>query len=135
MSLQPERPWDEESGKTPGGSNGGKWGLGCLGIVAAIIAMSVLSSTGDGDSGASDVEYEQMSARLGCHDFIERELKAPSTADYSGEETTGAYVTFTTTGAVDAENSFGAKIRANFVCIVESTDHDTWRLVSLSGIN
>jgi hypothetical protein len=38
------------------------------------------------------------------------------------------------TGAVDAQNSFGAMIRSNFTCSVR-LDGDTWYLTSLTGLN
>jgi len=37
------------------------------------------------------------------------------------------------TGNVDAENSFGAKLRMRFTCVVEDVG-DQWRLRSLTGL-
>lgn len=58
-------------------------------------------------------------ARAACTEWVEGNLKAPSTAEFTDVETTskgdGRYEV---TGSVDAENGFGAKLRVNFSCAV-----------------
>lgn len=52
-----------------------------------------------------------------CEDRVKERLKAPSTAKFDNEEATGSG-TWTVTGTVDSENSFGATLRASFQCTV-----------------
>lgn len=84
------------------------------------------------DFGAFDV----------CKGFVKERLKAPSTAKFrdfyqdDGEvqvdrNTDGTY---TVTSTVDAQNSFGAKLRSTFTCTVHPTGKDTWLLDDISII-
>lgn len=61
-----------------------------------------------------------------AQDAVKEELKAPSTAkfpwDYESYVTDNGDGTYTVTSYVDAENSFGAKIRSKFRCIVHNED-------------
>lgn len=77
-------------------------------------------TTDDGSSGSGDREYTSGSAVAACHDFIDKRLKAPATADYQWvPEVTGSGAgPWTVRGYVDSENSFGAKLRMNFDCTV-----------------
>lgn len=87
------------------------------------------SAVGDGvdkpdEAGAQDV----------CEQFVEARLKAPSTAEFSGNATvTEGGGLWTVTGDVDAENSFGAPIRTTYVCTVKPTDAggEDWELVNV----
>lgn len=108
-------------------------GLGCL-VIIAIVAVTFLVGAlgGDGDDGEDDGGGE-FGARAICEQFVEDRLKAPATADFSD---TTAFATggtsWTVEGAVDAENSFGAKIRNTYVCKVSYTGDDMWRLDDLT---
>lgn len=103
-------------------------------IVLACIVFGIYSSTrGGGSGGASPTDDPNSSAWYACQLFIKQNLKAPSTADferYSSSRvfkgTDGYHVTM----YVDAQNSFGAKIRSNFSCVVIKNGAD-WRLVDL----
>lgn len=59
-------------------------------------------------------------ARSACRDAVKGKLKAPATAKFSGETTTGSGQsgTYSVAGSVDSENSFGALIRSSFSCEV-----------------
>ena len=72
-------------------------------------------------------------AQVACKDFVRDRLKAPSTADFTSVSHTGSAPTWTVTGTVDADNSFGAKLRMTFTCVVRD-DGDTWRLQSMTGL-
>ena len=74
--------------------------------------------------------------------FIRRELKSPSTASFgsifNGDLQTTDDVTtyygrgeYRVRGWVDAENSFGAKIRSRFSCVLKD-DGSSWSLVSIN---
>jgi hypothetical protein len=62
-----------------------------------------------------------IAAELACKHYIASTLKAPSTADWLNADT-GRWRDhpgyFLVTHTVDAENSFGAKLRANYQCQV-----------------
>lgn len=74
-------------------------------------------------------------AKWACRQFVERSLKAPSTADFPfvneftavGKER-GPYIV---RGYVDAQNSFGAMLRTNFACELH-TDGKEWFLDNLT---
>jgi hypothetical protein len=107
------------------------WAI-ALGVIAVVVGCSVLVSVGK-DSGTS--RGDEVGARKACEEFVGRRLKAPSTAEFSGTTVTGGPVTFTVAGSVDAENSFGAKIRNSYICKVSDAAGDSWSLVSLSGLD
>ncbi|WP_162175151.1 hypothetical protein [Fodinicurvata fenggangensis] len=102
-----------------------------------------------GSGGSDDEKDESRYDADGClpaedaffvsQQFVERSLKAPSTAEFSssfdresGYHKTGA-CTYRVSGYVDAENSFGAKIRTNWWTEVEySPEEDGWRLLDMT---
>ena len=62
-------------------------------------------------------------ALKGCRSLVERKLKAPSTAEFPADERlTGTPPPWIISGSVDAENSFGAMIRTQWVCEIRYTD-------------
>jgi hypothetical protein len=76
-------------------------------------------------------------AEIRCRAVVERNLKAPSTAvfqDYSDD-----YVKYLGQGKfevqtkVDAENSFGAKLRTSFDCQVQCVDAETCSVTHLQA--
>lgn len=73
-----------------------------------------------------------ITAEIMCEQFIERELKAPATAEYADPTTSKDGATYTVSGAVDSENSFGAKVRSQYNCIVTDAGDDKWTLVDLT---
>ncbi len=94
------------------------------------LALAVLAYCSTRPESGPDLRVE---AEAQCEDFVKARLKSPATAEFSDETTAGGGARWTITGVVDAENSFGAKVRSNYVCIV--TDQgDTWRLESLTGV-
>lgn len=110
-----------------------------VGAVLGISALTSCSYTSDVYNPAST--DEKITAQVMCEDFVKDRLKAPATAEFGnlGDEGVtwnagrGLYVVRDT---VDAENSFGAKIRSDFVCKIKTTDQgDSWTLVGLSGLN
>jgi hypothetical protein len=68
---------------------------------------------------ADDDSTQRRDFVAACTITVEDKLKAPSTADLSPisfERLQKAGNSFRWVGTVDAENSFGARIRSNFVC-------------------
>ena len=80
-------------------------------------------------------ESVRSDAKWRCKEFVEKTLKAPSTADFQNYNNFFARGIgegpFQVSGYVDAENSFGAKIRTQFICERRKTG-DNWQLVNLS---
>jgi hypothetical protein len=99
------------------------------GLLVAVTAAGLLTACGGSSSGGEGGAYDA------CERAVESQLKAPSTADFSGifdsEITDNGDSTYDVVGYVDSENSFGAKIRSNWTCTVRDTG-DNWDLVDLN---
>ncbi|TCB97720.1 hypothetical protein E0H26_11750 [Micromonospora zingiberis] len=74
---------------------------------------------------------QSTSAEVMCEEFIERRLKAPKTAEYSGTQTAKNGAEYTVSGAVDSENALGVALRSEYTCVVRSDGDDKWTLVDL----
>jgi hypothetical protein len=98
-----------------------------IGVVAALVFYGVSRCGANGGSEPS--AYEAKSA---CKEFVERRLKAPSTADFE-MDASGTGDRWTVTGTVDSQNSFGGMVRNSFTCQVRY-DGDQWVLEGLSGL-
>lgn len=97
--------------------------------IVLLTATTFLALAGCGSSGP-----DEIGAKIACEDFVQKSLKAPSTADfpsYSSYTATGGPEVWTVNGYVDAENGFGAKIRTDWKCMVSSSDGDSWNLEDL----
>jgi hypothetical protein len=105
-------------------------GMGCLVVAVVIVAISVIigiSSANHGSSSSSsDNKYEAIAQ---CEARIGNLLKAPSTADYNSDASGSGAGPWKVTGKVDAENSFGAKVRAH----VRMHRHSSCRLCHNQG--
>jgi hypothetical protein len=92
------------------------------------------SSTTSGGSNTPSSDDLELGAWNVCHQFVEDRLKAPSTADfedvdeYKASNSAGVW---TIVGWVDSENSFGAKIRTDYVCKVRHVSGQRFNLVDL----
>lgn len=82
----------------------------------------------------AQMEKQQSEAKWQCRQFVERSLKAPATADFQNYREFTAWGTddgpYGVKGYVDAQNSFGAKLRTEFTCSLEKKG-GTWRLIEL----
>lgn len=91
---------------------------------ALAAALAVACSSGVG---------AEVDVRLACQDWVKDKLKAPATAEFSDIEVVTDGDVYTFTGAVDAENSFGAKLRNRWTCKAQDTGDTVTRLaVTLS---
>lgn len=94
-------------------------------IVAAFIGILWLGSMCSGRGGDDKPSQSAMTteARQQCRQSVKDKLKSPATARFSDESVSGSgpNATYTVTGSVDSENSFGALIRASFSCSVTFT--------------
>jgi hypothetical protein len=75
-------------------------------------------------------------------DFVKQRLKSPSTAEFPGvfdgkldHVTDLENQTYRIVSYVDAQNSFGAKIRTKFIGEIKQTSADRWQLISLDILN
>lgn len=80
------------------------------GILVAACGVLMLAGCGDGNPEGNAITT--------CEDAVEARLKAPSTADFHSSASETKPGVWRVVGAVDAQNSFGAKIRTGFYCTV-----------------
>lgn len=99
------------------------------GIVAAVIAVVLLLVWRSSDSTPNAEELRDDAKRACQEDFIPKRLKAPATAEFSGVTVVTAGEAYTVRGSVDSENSFGAKVRSPFTCVMH-TSGEQWVLES-----
>lgn len=86
-----------------------------LGIgFVAVVAFGVAALSGPEAEYDANTSYEAIAQ---CEAAIEKRLKSPSTARFESDATGDG--TWTVTGTVDAENSFGAVMRTPFQCTVQ----------------
>lgn len=72
--------------------------------------------SGGSDDGKVSDDVNQAAVIAACRESVRNQLKSPKSADFGNEVATGSGGSYTVTGTVDAENSFGASIRARFSC-------------------
>lgn len=101
-------------------------------ITAAVVVLAAAAGTAyalwpsDADEAADR-----------CRAEITSRLKAPSTAEYSGEQVSeekgdfGTY--YTVTGSVDAQNGFGAQIRSSYSCRLTLNSDGSWLVNEVTG--
>lgn len=99
-----------------------------LGIAAFLILIGVGSALDRGP------DMDGASAAEACKELVLGRLKAPATAEFSNLATSGSGIRWTVTGSVDAENSFGAKLRMGWSCTVRAQNGE-WQLEALTGLS
>lgn len=93
---------------------------GCLGLVGLVVFLGVVGTFIPGGT-AREPDDPRIGAVTACKRAVLLQLKAPSTADFApfdqwtAERDGGKRVV---TGYVDAQNSFGAKLRNDVTCEV-----------------
>lgn len=103
-------------------------------IALSIVIIVAVSRLGDdGTNAPPKPEHDSMSAYYMSQQFAEKQLIAPSTAKfppYSQNRVAdlggGEYVI---SSYVDAQNSFGAMIRTQYLCTVKHVEGDRWQLL------
>lgn len=112
---------------------------GCLIMVVFLMVVGAIASwLGGGGSASSTSTNVNADAAQVCKQFVEKRLRAPSTAkfqnifdatveggigDRQGQRIVRSYV--------DSQNGFGTMLRSNYVCSVEQKADKNWRLVDL----
>lgn len=106
------------------------WKLGSIPVVFGVVLLvfALLPSPGQSTSDPTGTDAANV-----CQQIVKDRLKAPATAEFSGVGYSGSSPRWTVTGAVDAENSFGAKLRMNWTCVIRLDGG--WQLESLTGLN
>lgn len=94
--------------------------------IAVVVVGVILASMNSGSSSASAPPQRdsESDAYYACRDAIRRQLKAPSTADFPFEgdaHMVRAGDTLAFKSYVDAQNSFGAKLRNYWFCAATTT--------------
>jgi hypothetical protein len=98
-------------------------------VAAAALATISLSLTACGSHEPDD--YDAYAA---CENWVGEQLRAPSTADFSGHNDSQIVETangYDIKGYVDAQNGFGAQIRTDWSCSVALVG-DNWELLDLN---
>ena len=81
---------------------------------------------------------QRITALVMSQKFVRKRLKAPASADFPYITDSDVSVAslgddrYTVSAYVDAQNSFGAKIRTHYVCVLRNTAGDTWVLETLT---
>lgn len=110
-----------------------RYGMWCLvGVVAVVmlVAMAARRDTHHHSAARSPDSTPRLAeAYLAAKDLVTRQLKAPTTAEFSRYDP--AQITDTGTslrvrGYVDSQNSFGAMLRSQWVCDVTPTGQQEW---------
>ncbi len=112
-------------------------------LFLSIIAAYCILAGGSGEQSEEDKRRaDNIMAKIMCEGFVEKRLKSPSSADFAGafDGVKGAnhinsdekFHYFEMKSWVDAQNSFGAKIRTNFYCKIKNEiGTDQWVLIKL----
>ncbi|MBM9432336.1 hypothetical protein [Flaviflexus equikiangi] len=93
-------------------------------VLTFLIAGLVLFGMLQGDDEDALSAY---SAERACTTEVSNRLKAPSTADIKVTSKTENSDGWSFGGTVDAENSFGANIRSNWICNA-TQENDSWNV-------
>lgn len=96
-------------------------------VIVAGLTVASIRSGGQGD-GTDDTDSGLSSdAKDVCENSVKDKLKAPATAEFSDEQAALEGSTWTVTGSVDSENSFGALIRSTYSCEAVHEGGQNWR--------
>jgi hypothetical protein len=108
-------------------------------LVFGILAVGSTDSDKSSDPNAWKTEDNKSMAYIMMEDFVKQRLKSPSTAEFPGvfdgkldHVTALGNQTYRIVSYVDAQNSFGAKIRTKFIGEIKQTSADRWQLISLT---
>lgn len=115
-------PMDDDNGVETSGQESKKPDKGALivvGLIAAVIAACCFGGFGDDD------EPNEYNVQGTCKDIVRKQLKNPSTADFSDEQQTDTLAS----GLVAADNALGGTVTYSYRC---SRSGDTVKLESLT---
>jgi hypothetical protein len=105
---------------------------GCLIAVLLFFIFAIIGGITSKNKSTPDVPSE-FDAFYMSQKFVNDRLKAPSTAKYPSSSDVSIKQTgnkWIVTGYVDAQNSFGAMIRQNYICEMEVSGK-SWKLINV----
>ncbi len=101
--------------------------------LSLVVVMGLLIlAVGSYDDGGS----KKIGAYVMSQEFVNRRLKAPATASYPDYR--DDFVVdmgnnrYRVTAYVDAENSFGAKLRMGYTCTLMTPDGENWKCENIN---
>lgn len=110
--------------------------VGKIFLVLAFFLMALsISACSTGSGTVTSTGPDKIEAYVMAQVFVEKWLKAPSTAQYP--LASEAIINDLGDGRwrvqawVDSQNSFGAMVRNNFTCTLKYTGGDNWRVEKL----
>lgn len=103
-------------------------------VVLGICSAGIIAAFSSGGHSAPP-EPTADGAVAACEGFVKDRLKAPATASFGVEQVSKKDRTYVVANTVDAENSFGAKLRMNYACTVTANADGGWHLDSLAGLD
>lgn len=103
------------------------------------IAVSFLCAAliGCGPPRSPSSGGQELTAFVMCQAPVQSQLKAPSTAifpNFSAQGVSSRHVgngKYTVIGFVDAQNGFGAQIRATWICEIKENSDKTWSTLNV----
>lgn len=100
----------------------------------AVFAMFALGSVNTGGSSVSSTPPDRrIDAFVMSQEFVRAEIKAPSTAKFPWYDESYVAVLgsnkYRIVAYVDAQNSFGAVIRNNYICEIQDLGDGKWRKI------
>ncbi len=109
--------------------------VGCIALI--VIAIAIIAFTAfSGNDDAGNKEPSCFDAYVMSQVFVERQLKAPSSADFPAFDNSMVIPLgngrFKVTAYVDAQNSFGAMIRTPYTCTIKKSEGDNWLLEDMN---
>lgn len=114
-------------------------GLACLALIALMIVMprsAVSGQAAQAPAPRAAAQANPYTVWRVCQERISTELKAPATAEfpsYDERAITHSAALWTVDSYVDAQNSFGAKLRTRYSCTASFNPTDaTYRIEGVS---
>jgi hypothetical protein len=92
--------------------------VGAIGIFIMTIALMIWYNVNKDDI-IQQHKHDRLEALINSREFVKDRLKAPGTAEFSTNENDAVMIdenNYYIHSWVDAENSFGAKLRSNYKC-------------------
>jgi hypothetical protein len=139
--IPPEPPQPEIVQTAPVSEPKKKGNRGCmvlliLAVIGMVLWLAARQSGGGGGGGgvATSTVNPHVDAWYTCREFIDQNLKSPTSAKYQTYNSGGVVENgsgYEVSIQVDAQNSFGAMIRSTFVCKISKVG-TSWRLDDLS---
>jgi hypothetical protein len=103
-----------------------KWITAGIFLVIFIFMLRACASDSETASKPEVKANDKILALIMSHDFVKQLLKAPSTAEFSNNEshvtsisTTLGHEVYDVRSYVDSENSYGAKLRTWYTCRIK----------------